>query len=54
MSLNSRAVKYMTNDHGATEDIIQEAFMKTLDKGPTIGDEKASTDALGHGFASLC
>jgi RNA polymerase sigma-70 factor, ECF subfamily len=37
-NLNYGSIMYMINDHGAAEDIIQEAFLKTLRKGPPIAD----------------
>ncbi|TVY01159.1 RNA polymerase sigma factor [Cohnella terricola] len=35
-----KPVMYMLNDHSATEDIIQEAFMTTLSKSPAAQNEE--------------
>lgn len=35
-----KPILYMINDHSATEDIIQEAFMATLSKSPQVENEE--------------
>ncbi len=38
--LNYGSILYMTHDHHATEDIIQEAFLKTIYKSPAVENER--------------
>lgn len=38
--LNYSSIMYMVKDHGAAEDIIQETFLKVLQKAPDFDDEK--------------
>ncbi len=39
-NLNYRSILYMTHDHHATEDIIQEAFLKTIYNSPAVENER--------------
>ncbi|CQR55747.1 RNA polymerase sigma factor [Paenibacillus riograndensis] len=38
--LNYGSIFYVTHDHHATEDIIQEAFLKTIYKSPDVENER--------------